>query len=306
MANSDLVKLNERQVAAELPEYKNTRNVAAGSIRLLDPRICADRNLRMFCHGTGLCEGMKSESHMDFLDEIGSFGLPPTPNVKLLRSIQETASHCEQLVESLHELDFEVDGLVIKLNQFSPREKLGARSKSPRWLIAYKWEKYEATTKVNAIETQVGKTGAITPVAILEPVELAGTTVSRASLHNAEEIERKDIRVGDVVIVEKAGKIIPHIVRVEKHERGKKKLPKYPFPTHCPVCNTEVIKDEGGVYIRCPNQNCSAQLKDVCVTSPHETQWTLRGWVTNWSISLSPRNWSRVMATFTGWRNPNF
>ena len=262
MANSDLVALNQRQVAAGQAEYKNTRNVAAGSIRLLDPRICAERNLRMFCHGTGLCEGMRSSNHMDFLDEIGSYGLPPTPKVQLLKSIDETAAHCEQLVEMLHELDFEVDGLVIKLNQFAPREELGARSKSPRWLIAYKWEKYEAITKLNAIETQVGKTGAITPVAILEPVELAGTTVSRASLHNAEEIERKDIRVGDIVVVEKAGKIIPHIVRVEKHERGTKKLAKYPFPTHCPVCETEVVKDEGGVYIRCPNPSCQAQLKE--------------------------------------------
>ena len=262
MANSDLVRLNERQAAAGQALYANTRNVSAGSIRLLDPRICADRNLRVFCHGTGLCEGLTSDNHLDFLKEIGSYGLPPTPKVQGFGSIKETAEHCERLVDTLHDLDFEVDGLVIKLNRFDQREALGSRSKSPRWLIAYKWEKYEAITTLNSIEVQVGKTGAITPVANLEPVELAGTTVSRASLHNAEEIERKDIRVGDTVVVEKAGKIIPHIVRVETHQREGKDIPKYEFPTACPECDGALTKDEGGVYIRCTNLHCPAQIKE--------------------------------------------
>ena len=252
MANTELVRLNERQAAAEQPLYANTRNVSAGSIRLLDPRICAARNLRVFCHGTGKCEGLSSDNHLDFLKEIGTYGLPPTPKVQGFNSIKETAAHCEKIVDTLHDLDFEVDGLVVKLNRFDQREELGTRSKSPRWLIAYKWEKYEAVTTLNSIEVQIGKTGAITPVANLEPVELAGTTVSRASLHNAEEIERKDIRVGDVVVVEKAGKIIPHIVRLEKHLR-KKSLRKYKYPTDCPDCKTKLVKDEGGVYIRCTN-----------------------------------------------------
>ncbi len=262
MTNSELVRLNERQIAAGEPEYKNTRNVAAGTVRLLDPKICAERNLRMFCHGAGYCEGLRSDNHIEFLNEIGAYGLPPTPRVAVFPSIQETADHCEELIETLYELDFEVDGLVVKLNRFDLRERLGTRSKSPRWLIAYKWEKYEAVTRVNSIEVQVGKTGAVTPVANLEPVELAGTTVSRASLHNAEEIERKDIRVGDLVVVEKAGKIIPHIVRVEKHERGNPPPVPYSFPTHCPECENKLIKDEGGVYIRCPNAECPAQLKE--------------------------------------------
>ena len=262
MANSELVHLNERQAAEGQPAYANTRNVTAGSIRLLDPRICAERNLRVFCHGTGQCEGMRSDNHLDFLAEIGEFGLPPTPKVRGFKSIGKTAEYCEKIVDTLHDLDFEVDGLVIKLNRFDQREQLGTRSKSPRWLIAYKWEKYEAITTVNSIDVQVGKTGAITPVANLEPVELAGTTVSRASLHNAEEIERKDIRVGDTVVVEKAGKIIPHIVRVEKHERSGKKLRQYKFPTECPECETELTKDEGGVYIRCTNLHCPAQVKE--------------------------------------------
>ncbi len=169
--------------------------------------------------------------------------------------------HCEELIERLHELDFEIDGLVLKVNSFDQRERLGATSKSPRWVIAYKFEKYEGTTRLNEIRVQVGKTGTITPVADLEPVELAGTTVSHASLHNADEIERKDVRPGDVVVVEKAGKIIPHIVRVEKHLR-KGPLRKFVFPTACPECDTKLVKDEGGVYIRCPNPHCPAQVKE--------------------------------------------
>jgi DNA ligase (NAD+) len=259
--NSDLVALNERQRAAGLPPYANPRNLAAGAMRMLDPRICATRRLRVFCHGVGYCEGLRADNHMDFLSEIGRYGLPPTPHVECFASFEAAVEHCEQLVERLHELDFEVDGLVLKVNNFAQRARLGTTSKSPRWVVAYKWEKWEATTRLRAINVQVGKTGAITPVAELEPVQLAGTTVSRASLHNAEEIQRKDVREGDVVVVEKAGKIIPHIVRVEKHERTAD-LPPFPFPTACPACGTALVKDEGGVYIRCPNVSCPAQLKE--------------------------------------------
>lgn len=261
MTNLDLVRLNEAQQAAGEPPFKNTRNVTAGAIRLLDPRICAQRRLRFFCHGVGYCEGLKATNHQQFLAEIESYGLPPTPRVAAFQSIDALLEHCESLIEELHTLDFEVDGLVIKVNRFDQRERLGTRSKSPRWLIAYKFEKFEKPTELKGIYCQVGKTGTITPVADLAPVELAGTTVSRASLHNAEEIERKDIRVGDIVIVEKAGKVIPHVVRVEKHERTKE-LPPYVFPTHCPECGTQAVKDEGGVYIRCPNLNCPAQLRE--------------------------------------------
>jgi DNA ligase (NAD+) len=261
MRNSDLVRLNEQQAARGLPLYANTRNVAAGSIRLLDPRIAAERNLRIFCHGVGYCEGLRSDNHKDFLAELAGYGLVPTPDVQCFPSFDEAVAAGETMVERLHELDFEVDGLVFKLNRFDLRQRLGQRSKSPRWLVAYKWEKYEATTTVEAIAVQVGKTGAITPVAHLTPVLLAGTTVSRASLHNAEEIARKDIRVGDSVVVEKAGKVIPHVVRVATEKRSAKQQP-FAFPTHCPECGTTLVKDEGGVYIRCPNEDCPAQLKE--------------------------------------------
>jgi DNA ligase (NAD+) len=198
---------------------------------------------------------------MAFLDEMRGYGLQTTPFAACYDSIAAAVAHCEDVIEQLHELDFEIDGLVLKVNRFEQRERLGSTSKSPRWLIAYKFEKYEAATRLEAIRVQVGKTGAITPVADLAPVELAGSTISHASLHNADEIQRKDVRVGDVVVVEKAGKVIPHIVRVEKHER-KGELPEFEFPRDCPDCGTKLVKDEGGVYIRCPNLEWPAQVNE--------------------------------------------
>ncbi len=261
MTNSQLVQLNQEQQARGEPPFANTRNVAAGTIRMLDPRICAARKLRMYVHGVGYSEGFAAQTHMELLAAVQRFGLSGTPFVNCCASTDEVLAYSEEMVERLHELDFEVDGLVIKVNRFDQRQRLGSTSKSPRWIVAYKFEKYEAVTKLNAIRVQVGKTGAITPVAELEPVELAGTTVSRASLHNADEVERKDVRVGDVVVVEKAGKIIPHIVRAEHHLR-KEELPKFQFPKRCPECDTPLVKDEGGVYIRCPNWKCPAQVKE--------------------------------------------
>lgn len=261
MNNSELVKLNLLRAERNEPAFANTRNVTAGTIRLQDPKLCAERNLRFFCHGVGYCEGIEHvETHIDFLKLLNSYGLRSTPRVRLFDSAEDVVTAIEKLEEELFELDFEVDGLVFKLNRFDLREKLGRTSKSPRWVVAYKFEKYEAVTRLNEIQVQVGKTGTITPVAHLEPVQLAGTTVARASLHNAEEIERKDIRVGDWVVVEKAGKIIPHIVRVEQHRR-EGELPHYDFPTHCPECGTKLVKDEEGVYIRCRNETCPAKLR---------------------------------------------
>ncbi len=261
MENAALGRLNARQAARGEPPFKNTRNVAAGTIRLLDARICAERELRFFCHGVGACDGLRADNHLDFLEEIRGLGLPPTPRVAMFASLESMLSHCESLIEDLHSLDFEVDGLVLKVNRFDQRERLGTRSKSPRWVVAYKFEKYEKPTRLARISVQVGKTGAVTPVAELEPVELAGTTVSRASLHNADEIARKDIREGDIVVVEKAGKVIPHIVRVETHER-RGDPPAFRFPTDCPECGAALVRDAGGVYIRCPNASCPAQLRE--------------------------------------------
>lgn len=260
MTNADLADLNVRQADAGAEAYKNTRNVTAGTIRLLDPGVAAERNLRFFCHGIGQAEGLAAQSHMAFLDEVGRYGIPPTPSVQKFDTWQQAMAAVAVLEEGMPELPFEVDGIVFKVDDFGQREKLGIRSKSPRWLIAYKFERYEAVTVLEDITVQVGKTGTITPVAHLRPVEIAETTVSRASLHNADEIARLDVRIGDTVVVEKAGKIIPKVVRVEKHQRSHD-LPAYEFPTHCPECATAVARDEGGVYIRCPNPACPAQIR---------------------------------------------
>ncbi len=282
MTNSDLVAFNERQEQKGKEPSPNTRNLTAGSIRLLDPRLCAERRLRFFCHSTGYVEGLAVRSHTEFLQKVQSYGLPATPQVACFDSFDAAVAHCEELIERLHELDFEIDGLVLKVNSLEQRERLGATSKCPRWVIAYKFEKYEAKTRLNAIRVQVGKTGAITPVADLEPVELAGTVVSRASLHNFDEIRRKDIREGDLLIVEKAGKIIPHIVRVEKHVRPPG-LPSFRPPTRCPECGWELArwkrkkgveassrrtkkppkeKREPTEHIYCPNSACPARVKE--------------------------------------------
>lgn len=261
MTNADLAWLNEQQQCKGETLYANTRNVAAGTIRLLDPRVCAERRLRMFSHGVGRVTGLPAASHVEQMRKLNQLGLRTTPNMDSFISFDEAIDYCEELIGRLHELDFEVDGLVLKVDCLDQRERLGHTSRSPRWMIAYKYEKYEAITILQAIRVQVGKTGAVTPVADLKPVKLAETTVSRASLHNTDEIVRKDIRVGDVVVVEKAGKIIPHIVRVEKHRRTRG-IRKFSFPTRCPACQTRLVQDNAGVVIRCPNLACLAQLRE--------------------------------------------
>lgn len=261
IANSDFAHIRAQQIAAGEEPFANPRNATAGALKLLDPKLCAARKLRFFSHSVGYSEGTSYRTHAEFLDAIRSWGLPTTPRFATLPDMPATLEYAQKLMEELHELDFEVDGLVIKVNSFEQREQLGQTSKFPRWAIAYKWEKYEGTTQLEAIEIQVGKTGALTPVAHLKPVEIAGTTVSRASLHNKDEIERLGLRVGDWVVVEKAGKIIPHVVRVEEHRRDGSER-HFHFPKRCPVCHTEAVQDEGGVYIRCPNPQCPAQLRE--------------------------------------------
>jgi DNA ligase (NAD+) len=259
MTNTDLADINARRQAAGKVLYANTRNTAAGGIKLLDPKQCAERRLRFYCHGVGYIEGLPTNSHLEFLKLVRGWGVPTTPLAQRFENFAASVEHCQSLIARLHEFDFEVDGLVLKVDRFDQRDRLGATSKAPRWLVAYKFEKYEATTRVNNIFITVGKSGALTPTADLEPVQIAGTTVSRVGLHNVEEIARKDIRIGDTIVVEKAGKIIPHVVRVEKHLRPDSAR-EFVYPTKCPHCGTKLEKDEGGVYIRCPNFSCPAQL----------------------------------------------
>jgi DNA ligase (NAD+) len=262
IANSEFSKLRAKQEERGEQPYANPRNTTAGSLKLLDPKICAERKLSFLAHGVGSNDGVEFESHLQYLDYLQTAGIPATPNVKAFDNIHDATQYAHELGDAIPELDFEVDGIVIKVNSTAQRQKLGNTTKSPRWVIAYKWEKYEAVTRVKEIEVTVGKSGTLTPLAHLEPVEIAGTTVSRSTLHNKEQIEKLDVREGDWVVVEKAGKIIPHVLRVEEHRRDGSEKP-YKFPMQCPACQTNSVQDEGGVYIRCPNPNCPAQLKQT-------------------------------------------
>lgn len=262
IGNADFAHLRAAQEERGEEPFKNPRNACAGSLKLLDPKLCAARKLRFIAHGIGAAEGGDFKTHRDYLKQVQQFGMPITPGVQAFKDIDAALEHCEVMVENLHAVDFEVDGIVVKIDEFSIREELGSTSKSPRWLIAYKWERYEGITRVKDVTVQVGKTGTLTPVAEFEPVEIAGTTVSRSSLHNWDEIERLGIRVGDWVVVEKAGKIIPHVVRVEEARRDGSEI-EVPPPTECPECSGDVVPDEGGVYIRCVNPQCPAQLRET-------------------------------------------
>lgn len=261
MANSDLVRLNQTQTRDGKPPYANTRNVTAGSIRLLDPRECAARPLRFFCHGIGNTAGLGIGSQSELQAWARAAGLAVAPGGGRFTSIGALVEHGNTLIEELHTLDFEVDGFVVKVDDFSQQREAGTTSKTPRWAIAWKFEKFEATTTLAGIRVQVGRGGTVTPVADLEPVELAGTIVRRASLHNADEVARKDIRTGDVVVVEKAGKVIPHVVRVEKHKRTGDEIPWTP-PTECPECGTGIVRDPDGVFLRCPLVACPARVRE--------------------------------------------
>lgn len=262
ISNSDFQVLNVEMQEQGKEPFANPRNTTAGGLKLLDPKLCAKRKIRFFAHGIGAVEGVDFQTHVKYLDAIQEMGIPATPNVKAFPNLEKTMEHAQTMMDDLHSLDFEVDGIVLKVNRFDQRDQLGNTSKSPRWVVAYKWERYEAVTRAESIVFQVGKTGTVTPVANLEPVQIAGTTVSRASLHNRDEMQRLGIQIGDWVVVEKAGKIIPHVVRVEEHRRDGSQQ-ELEFPTHCPECNTELVQDEGGVYIRCPNPECPATVRET-------------------------------------------
>ncbi len=261
ISNSDFAKLRaEHELRGEEP-LKNSRNATAGAIKLLDPTECARRRLQFFAHSVGAVAGVSFRRHSEFLDRVRELGLQTVPGVDVRPSFAAACEFTQDLMQQLHALDVEVDGIVLKVNSLALRDELGTTSKAPRWIVAYKWEKYEAVTRVANITVNVGKTGTLTPVAQLDPVEIAGTTVSRSSLHNRDEIERLGVRIGDWVVVEKAGKIIPHLVRVEEHRRDGTER-EFVFPVACPECATVVEQDDGGVYIRCPNPSCPAQLRE--------------------------------------------
>lgn len=263
MTNSELVRLNELRRAAEEIPFANPRNSTAGSLKLLDSRLCARRRLKFVSHGLGESRGITATSYHAVTLLMKSWGIPVSPDTRVFDSIDDVVAFAHDWADRRNTLDFQTDGLVVKVDDLSQRNRLGARSKSPRWVIAFKYEAEQAVTKILGISVQVGKTGKVTPVADLAPVQLAGTTVRRASLHNAEEILRKDVRLGDTVVVQKAGEIIPQVVRVEAAARDGSERP-FAFPTTCPSCGSTLEREPGEVDFHCSNpaSRCPEQLKE--------------------------------------------
>jgi DNA ligase (NAD+) len=255
--------LNRQRVDNGLPPFANPRNSAAGSVRLLDPRITAERKLDCFFYALASYEnGASPRTHWESLELVRDLGLRTNPVSERCENLEQVEDYIERLDKIRHDLDYEIDGVVVKVERYDQREIVGSTSKFPRWAVAFKYPAEQATTRVRDIVVQVGRTGALTPVAELEPVLLAGTTVSRATLHNDDEVRRKDVRVSDTVLIEKAGEIIPQVVKVIAGKRPRGSRP-FVMPTTCPVCGSEVLKQEGEVASRCTGVSCPAQRREM-------------------------------------------
>ena len=262
MPKKAFAELNAAKVEAGEAEFANPRNAAAGSLKLLDARITAQRKLSFFAYSIGQISRPLARTHFDSLEKLRSFGLPVNPNTKKAADIETVVSICHAWETKKDKLDYQIDGMVIKVNRYDQQDMLGMTGRAPRWCIAYKFAAEQAETVVESIVIQVGKSGVLTPVANLKPVKLAGTTVKRATLHNFDQVQRLDVRCGDTVVIEKAGEIIPQVVDVVQKLRNLFDSAPFQIPTHCPACGGPVKKDDNGVHLRCVNLNCPAQLKE--------------------------------------------
>ncbi len=249
----------QRETEGELP-FANPRNAAAGSLRLLDASITASRPLDIFVYTLNYAEGTEFTTHTESLENMKAWGLKCNPYTGYHQSIEAVQAYYERWVEERHELRYETDGIVVKVNNFSQQHELGTTSKYPRWAVAYKFNAQQAITTIEKIDVQVGRTGVLTPVAILKPVILAGATITNATLHNAQEIQTKDIRIGDRIVLERAGDVIPKVVEVLTADQTDREDP-FEFPERCPACGTPVQRTEEEVAVRCVNVACVAQLK---------------------------------------------
>jgi len=261
MPSKAFVELNKQCEEAEVPAFANPRNATAGSLKLLDARIAAARKLSFFAYSIGEVSQPLAEEHYRTLQKFKELGLPVNPHIRKARNIEEVIDICLSWSEKRLKLDYQIDGMVIKVNRFDQRDILGATGRAPRWCISYKFPAEQAETIVESIDVQVGKSGILTPVANLTPVQLSGTMVKRASLHNFDELRRLDVRKGDTVVIEKAGEIIPQVIEVKKKLRPAGTAP-FKIPKKCPNCGSAVAKDKDGVYIRCVNDYCPAKMKE--------------------------------------------
>ena len=256
----DFLKLNIQQEANDKPVFANPRNAAAGSLRQLDSRITATRPLSIFCYQAGMVEGMTFETHSEFLTALQNWGFPVNPEIKILNGIEEAVAFHSDLESRRNTLPYEIDGSVFKVNNYDLQEKLGSRSRSPRWAIAGKFKAQQETTVIENIILSVGRTGAVTPVAKLVPVKVGGVVVSNVTLHNQDEIDRKDIRVGDTVLIQRAGDVIPQVVKIILEKRPANSSP-FKMINTCPECDHDIYRPEGEVVARCQNLSCPAQVK---------------------------------------------
>ena len=259
MELGDFRQLNRGRESQGEPSFANPRNATAGALKLQDPRILADRRLRFFGYWVR-CDSELPPSHFDQLEMLRQWGVPTNSHAARCSSLEEIYRFYEQFEERRDQLPYEIDGIVVKVDSVDQQRRLGATSKSPRSAMAFKFKARRAATVIRDIQLQVGRTGTITPVAILEPVPLGGSTIRRATLHNEDEIKRKDIRAGDTVVLEKGGDVIPKVVSVELERRPVKTAP-FLFPSTCPACGAPVVRDPEEAAIRCENPACSAQLK---------------------------------------------
>ena len=260
ISTSDFKKLNDTRIKNDLPEFANPRNAAAGSLRQLDSNITAERPLSIYCYEAGEVLGASFNTHLDFLSALKDWGFPVNPEIKLVKTPKKMVEYHKNLELIRNKLSYDIDGTVFKINKIQQRKTLGIRSRSPRWAIAGKFKAQQVTTRVLNIVASVGRTGAVTPVAQLEPVNVGGVNVTNATLHNQDEVDRKDVRIGDKIILQRAGDVIPEVVKVIIEKRPKKTVP-YLLPVECPSCNHLLVRLKDEVVTRCKNASCPAQIK---------------------------------------------
>lgn len=276
LTHSEFRRINEERETSGEPTFANPRNAAAGSVRQLDSRVTARRNLTMFCYGIGAAEEVEFATHYEILCALGDWGFKVNPNVRECRNIEEAAAYISEWGAAKEELPYDIDGVVVKVNSLSLQTRLGFVSRSPRWAIAYKYPAHQATTVVNDILVGVGRTGALTPVAMMEPVEVGGVTVSRATLHNEDEVRRKDVRIGDTVVIQRAGDVIPEVVEVVTGKRTGVER-EFVMPATCPVCGADVERAPGEAVSRCVGIACPAQLRERIIHFASRTAMDIDG-----------------------------
>jgi DNA ligase (NAD+) len=261
MNKEDFEKMNKEREKTGEPPFANPRNAAAGSVRQLDPKITSTRPLNMFAYAVGRAKGKKLTKHWDGIFYLKQLGFKISQYVELCQSVGQVKEYYQKILDIRNDLPYQIDGIVIKVNEFVLQEKLGELSRSPRWAVAWKFPAQQEHTKIKDIIVSVGRTGALTPVAMLEPVRVGGVEVSRATLHNEDEVRKKDVRIGDTVVIQRAGDVIPEVVKVVESKRtGKEK--KFVMPDKCPVCGSKVERPEGEAIHRCTGIACPAQIKE--------------------------------------------